>query len=54
MAGKAQKSQNGAGSSMAKKSWELENTIQETSDDIFKYNDLEQHGIRSAKPWEKE
>lgn len=43
-----------AGTSLAKKTWELENKIQETTDDIFRYNDQEQQGIRSAKPWEKD
>jgi len=41
---------------IAKKTWELENSVQtvNTVDDIFKYDKQQQQDILTAKPWEKE
>ena len=39
---------------MAQKSWEMLNRVQQTADDIYKYDEEEQQQIRQAKPWERE
>lgn len=41
---------------MARKTWELENKIENVAscDDIYKYDKKHQQDILAAKPWEKE
>jgi COP9 signalosome complex subunit 5 len=43
-------------SEMAKKTWELENEIETipASDEIFRYDALQQQQIQSSRPWEKD
>ena len=45
-----------ASSSMAQKTWEMENNIETVPsvDSIFRYNSKQQQEILSAKPWCKE
>lgn len=41
-------------SNVAQKTWELSNNIENTVDEIYKYDRKQQMDILTAKPWEKE